>query len=206
MMKTLSKRLTGIWVKIKKSKRLKNLKVNTEQFVVFLVAFASLVVFINLIVALLFSHTDAFGKYYWIWLILSIAGLVFSFFYRRGMVAQSDMADKDAESDGMKEIPEIAYEQTPEIWIGFHSLGYADGKCGHVWTIESTYNLDGNAVSWVRETEAFDVVAKGYFDRKGVANPTKEQMDDFRERFFRSTSKIICNSAYVFSTDNHGRD
>lgn len=191
---------------MKPLKNMKRLTKNIGCFVVFIVALASLVAFINLIAALLFSYTDAFGKYYWMWLILSIAGLVFSFFYRKEMIAQSNTTNKDAESDDMKEIPEIAYEETPEIWIGFHSPGYADGESAHVWTIESTYDLDGDTVSWVRETKAFDVVAKGYFDRKGIANPTKEQMDDFRERFFRSTSKIISNSAYTFSANNHGRD
>lgn len=191
---------------MKPSKNMKRLTRNIGLFAVFIVALASLVAFINLIAALLFSYTDAFGKYYWLWLIVSIAGLVFSFFYRRETVAQSNMTNKDAESDDMKEIPELAYEETPEIWIGFHSPGYADGESGHVWTIESTYDLDGNTVSWVRETKAFDVVAKGYFDRKGIANPTKEQMDGFRERFFRSTSKIISNSAYTFSANNHGKD
>lgn len=191
---------------MKPSKNMKRLTRNIEGFVVFIVALASLVAFINLIAALLFSYTDAFGKYYWMWLILSIAGLVFSFSYRREMIVQSNTTNKDAESDDMKEIPEIAYEETPEIWIGFHSPGYADGESGHVWTIESTYDLDGNTVSWVRETKAFDAVAKGYFSRKGIANPTKEQMDGFRERFFRSTSKIISNSAYTFSANNHGKD
>lgn len=191
---------------MKPSKNMKRLTRNIEGFAVFIVALASLVVFINLIAALVFSYTDAFGRYYWLWLILSIAGLVFSFFYRREVIAQSNMTNKDAEPDDMREIPEIAYEETPEIWIGFHSPGYADGENGHVWTIESTYDLDGNTVSWVRETKAFDVVAKGYFDRKGIANPTKEQMDGFRERFFRSTSKIISNSAYTFSANNHGKD
>lgn len=190
---------------MKPSKNMKRLTRNIGCFVVFIVALASLVAFINLIAALVFSYTDAFGKYYWMWLILSIAGLVFSFSYRREMIAQSNMINKDAEPDDMKEIPEIAYEETPEIWIGFHSPGYADSESGHVWTIESTYDLDGNTVSWVRETKAFDAVAKGYFDRKGIANPTKKQMDDFRERFFRSTSKIISNSAYTFSANNHGR-
>lgn len=191
---------------MKPSKNMKRLTRNIGLFAVFIVALASLVAFINLIAALLFSYTDAFGKYYWLWLIVSIAGLVFSFFYRKETIAQSNMTNKDAESDDMKEIPEIAYEETPEIWIGFHSPGYADGESGHVWTIESTYDLDGNTVSWVRETKAFDVVAKGYFDRKGIVNPTKEQMDGFRERFFRSTSKIISNSAYTFSANNHGKD
>lgn len=191
---------------MKPSKNIKRLTRNIEDFVVFIVALASLVAFINLVAALVFSYTDAFGKYYWIWLILSIAGLVFSFSYRREVIAQSNTTDKDAESDDMKKIPEIAYEETPEIWIGFHSPGYADDESGHVWTIESTYDLDGNTVSWVRETEAFDAVAKGYFSRKGIANPTKEQMDGFRERFFRSTSKIISNSAYTFSANNHGKD
>lgn len=191
---------------MKPSKNMKRLTRNIGLFAVFIVALASLVAFINLIAALLFSYTDAFGKYYWLWLIVSIAGLVFSFFYRKETIAQSNMTNKDAESDDMKEIPEIAYEETPEIWIGFHSPGYADGESGHVWTIESTYDLDGNTVSWVRETKAFDVVAKGYFDRKGIANPTKEQMDGFRERFFRSTSKIISNSAYTFSANDHGKD
>ena len=191
---------------MKSSKNMKRLTRNIGRFAVFIVALASLVAFINLIAALLFSYTDAFGKYYWMWLILSIAGLVFSFSYRRETVAQSNMTNKDAESDDMKEIPEIAYEETPEIWIGFHSPGYADGESGHVWTIESTYDLDGNTVSWVRETKAFDVMAKGYFDRKGIANPTKEQMDGFRERFFRSTSKIISNSAYTFSANNRRKD
>lgn len=191
---------------MKPSKNMKRLTRNIEGFVVFIVALASLVVFINLIAALAFSYTDAFGKYYWMWLILSIAGLVFSFSYRREVIAQSNTTNKDAEPDDMKEIPEIAYEETPEIWIGFHSPGYADGESGHVWTIESTYDLDGNTVSWVRETKAFDVVAKGYFDRKGIANPTKEQMNGFRERFFRSTSKIISNSAYTFSANDHGKD
>lgn len=191
---------------MKPSKNMKRLTRNIGLFAVFIVALASLVVFINLIAALLFSYTDAFGKYYWMWLILSIAGLVFSFFYRREVIAQSNMTNKDAEPDDMREIPEIAYEETPEIWIGFHSPGYADGESGHVWTIESTYDLDGNTVSWVRETEAFDAVAKVYFSRKGIANPTKEQMDGFRERFFRSTSKIISNSAYTFSANDHGKD
>ena len=191
---------------MKPSKNMKRLTRNIEGFVVFVVALASLVAFINLIAALVFSYTDAFGRYYWLWLILSIAGLVFSFSYRRGMIAQSNMTNKDTEPDDMKEIPEIAYEETPEIWIGFHSPGYADGENGHVWTIESTYDLNGNTVSWVRETKAFDVMAKGYFSRKGVANPTKKQMDDFRERFFRSTSKIISNSAYTFSANNHERN
>lgn len=191
---------------MKPSKNMKRLTRNIGRFAVFIVALASLVAFINLIAALLFSYIDAFGKYYWMWLILSIAGLVFSFSYRRETVAQSNMTNKDAESDDMKEIPEIAYEETPEIWIGFHSPGYADGESGHVWTIESTYDLDGNTVSWVRETKAFDVMAKGYFDRKGIANPTKEQMDGFRERFFRSTSKIISNSAYTFSANNRRKD
>lgn len=191
---------------MKPSKNMKRLTRNIGLFAVFIVALASLVAFINLIAALLFSYTDAFGKYYWLWLIVSIAGLVFSFFYRKETIAQSNMTNKDAESDDMKEIPEIAYEETPEIWIGFHSPGYADGESGHVWTIESTYDLDGNTVSWVRETEAFDVVAKGYFSRKGIVNPTKKQMDGFRERFFRSTSKIISNSAYTFSANDHGKD
>lgn len=191
---------------MKSSKNMKRLTRNIGRFAVFIVALTSLVAFINLIAALLFSYIDAFGKYYWMWLILSIAGLVFSFSYRRETVAQSNMTNKDAESDDMKEIPEIAYEETPEIWIGFHSPGYADGESGHVWTIESTYDLDGNTVSWVRETKAFDVMAKGYFDRKGIANPTKEQMDGFRERFFRSTSKIISNSAYTFSANNRRKD
>lgn len=191
---------------MKPSKNMKRLTRNIGLFAVFIVALASLVVFINLIAALLFSYTDVFGRYYWLWLILSIAGLVFSFSYRREVIAQSNTTNKDAEPDDMKEIPEIAYEETPEIWIGFHSPGYADGESGHVWTIESTYDLDGNTVSWVRETKAFDVVAKGYFDRKGIANPTKEQMNGFRERFFRSTSKIISNSAYTFSANDHGKD
>lgn len=192
---------------MKLSKNIKRLTRNIEGFVVFIVALASLVAFINLVAALVFSYTDVFGKYYWIWLILSIAGLVFSFSYRRESIAQTKVRNQILESeDDMKEIPEIAYEETPEIWIGFHSPGYADDESGHVWTIESTYDLDGNTVSWVRETEAFDAVAKGYFSRKGIANPTKEQMDGFRERFFRSTSKIISNSAYTFSANNHGKD
>lgn len=185
----------------------KNLKKNAGQFIVFLIALASSFAFINLIAALLFSYTDLFGRYYWLWLIMSVAGLVFSLFYRRESIAQSKARNRVSESeDDMREIPKIAYEETPEIWIGFHSPGYADGESGHVWTIESTYDLDGNTVSWVRETEAFDVVAKGYFDRKGIANPTKKQMDGFRERFFRSTSKIISNSAYTFSANDHGKD
>lgn len=203
-MKILSKTLTKTRVNVEKPK---NLKKNAGQFIVFLIALASSFAFINLIAALLFSYTDLFGRYYWLWLIMSVAGLVFSLFYRRESIAQSKARDRVSESeDDMREIPKIAYEETPEIWIGFHSPGYADGESGHIWTIESTYDLDGNTVSWVRETKAFDVVAKGYFDRKGIANPTKEQMDGFRERFFRSTSKIISNSAYTFSANDHGKD
>ena len=203
-MKILSKTLMKATTNAKKPR---NLKKNAGQFMVFLIALASSLAFINLIAALFFSYTHLFGRYYWLWLILSIAGLVFSFFYQRESIAQSKARNRVSESeDDVKEIPELAYEETPEIWIGFHSPGYADGESGHVWTIESTYDLDGNTVSWVRETKAFDVMAKGYFDRKGIANPTKEQMDDFRERFFRSTSKIISNSAYTFSANNHGRN
>lgn len=203
-MKILSKTLTKTRVNVEKPK---NLKKNAGQFIVFLIALASSFAFINLIAALLFSYTDLFGRYYWLWLIMSVAGLVFSLFYRRESIAQSKARDRVSESeDDMREIPKIAYEETPEIWIGFHSPGYADGESGHVWTIESTYDLDGNTVSWVRETEAFDVVAKDYFSRKGIVNPTKKQMDGFRERFFRSTSKIISNSAYTFSANDHGKD
>lgn len=203
-MKILSKTLTKTRANAKKPK---NLKKNAGQFIVFLIALASSFAFINLIAALLFSYTDLFGRYYWLWLIMSIAGLVFSLFYRKESIAQSKARNRVSESeDDMKEIPKIAYEETPEIWIGFHSPGYADNDSGHVWTIESTYDLNGNTVSWVRETKAFDVMAKGYFSRKGIANPTKEQMNGFRERFFRSTSKIISNSAYTFSANNHGRN
>ena len=133
---------------MKPSKNMKRLTRNIGLFAVFIVALASLVAFINLIAALLFSYTDAFGRYYWLWLILSIAGLVFSFFYQRESIAQSKARNRVSESeDDVKEIPELAYEETPEIWIGFHSPGYADGESGHVWTIESTYDLDGNTIS-----------------------------------------------------------
>lgn len=203
-MKILSKTLIKAMANAKKPK---NLKKNAGQFIVFLITLASSFAFINLIAALLFSYTDLFGRYYWLWLIMSIAGLVFSLFYRRESIAQSKARSRVSESeDDMREIPKIAYEETPEIWIGFHSPGYADSESGHIWTIESTYDLDGNTVSWVRETKAFDVMAKGYFSRKGIANPTKEQMNGFRERFFRSTSKIISNSAYTFSANDHGKD